>query len=62
MDIPLAMQANMLLVFVSLGLVQLYLEGTTERRRRYPEGVARNLQYVLAVGLATPAGCPALSL
>lgn len=45
-------QANMLLVLASLGLVQLYLQSTTEKRNRYPEGVVGYLQYVL--------GAPAL--
>jgi protein-S-isoprenylcysteine O-methyltransferase Ste14 len=49
MSTSLAMQANMLLVLASLGLVQLYLERTTEKRNRYPEGVVRHLQYVLGV-------------
>jgi protein-S-isoprenylcysteine O-methyltransferase Ste14 len=52
MDIPLAIYINMLLVLVWLGLLQLYLEATTERRWRCPEGVLRYVQYTL--------GAPAL--
>lgn len=49
MEISLAMQLNMLAVLILLGGVQLYLQGTTERRNRYPEGFVRYLQYVLGV-------------
>ncbi|WP_159460352.1 methyltransferase family protein [Tistlia consotensis] len=39
----------MLFVLVTLGVAQVYLECTTERRQRYLEGGIRSLQYLLGI-------------